>query len=309
MPPTSTVSLKKLVRDLWGPAFSISRWYSASHDGIDLPARDGQPVRAVAAGTVSFAKDARTLSTHEAGKGWAIGGGNVVNIDIDGNRTTQYAHLSRMYVSEGQHVSKGQVIGLVGGTGGMLKNGKQGGPGSTFFGPHLHFGLWDHRSNKMVNPTTFLLAARAGAVGLDDNGGGPTLGGWNDKVKFPTGHILTAEDTNTILATLKAEGYFGPNTPLPGLGEYQTQAVLRSFIGKPWNKDTQVAMQNAFGVAAQQNSPDAYLASVFGPFATIAANLTDPGLWVRILALLIGLAMAGYGIVSVLRASGEPSYA
>lgn len=56
--------------------------------------------------------------------------------------TTQYCHLSAIYVSEGQTVSKGQSIGAVGSTGNST-------------GPHLHFGVFDN-SGAFLNPESYL---------------------------------------------------------------------------------------------------------------------------------------------------------
>ena len=220
----------------------------------------------------------------------------------------QYAHLDRIYVKPGQYVKAGTIIGTVGSTGGTPNS-----PTASFgaSNAHLHFGVWDHKSNKMIEPTQFLLAAKAGWSDTttmrppDSYATTPDyLAGWGNKVAFPDGHVLTAADIDTIMGVLKSEGYFGPNTPLPGLGEYQTRSVLERYIGQPWTKTTQDSIAAAFGVAAQQNSPDAYLASVLGPFADIARNLSDPGLWVRVIALFVGIGVAGYGTINVLRATG-----
>ena len=83
------------------------------HLGVDYGAPTGTPVRVVADGVVDFA-------------GVQNGYGNVVYIQHRGNRVTVYAHLSRIHVRKGQHVSQGEHIGAVGSTGWAT-------------GPHLHF--------------------------------------------------------------------------------------------------------------------------------------------------------------------------
>jgi murein DD-endopeptidase MepM/ murein hydrolase activator NlpD len=52
--------------------------------------------------------------------------GNLVVIDHGNGLSTAYAHQSRVLVSAGQRVAKGQRVGLVGSTGAST-------------GPHLHF--------------------------------------------------------------------------------------------------------------------------------------------------------------------------
>jgi murein DD-endopeptidase MepM/ murein hydrolase activator NlpD len=83
------------------------------HLGVDYAAPTGTAVRSVGEGTVSFA-------------GWQNGYGNVVQVQHGGERTTLYAHLSRIDVRRGQRVDQGQRIGAVGMTGWAT-------------GPHLHF--------------------------------------------------------------------------------------------------------------------------------------------------------------------------
>lgn len=300
-----TAAELSLVRDLWGNAFRISRWWIPGHDGIDLPAKPGTQIRAVADGTVSYARDAR-LDAH-AGRAWAIGGGNVVNIDISPRFTTQYAHMQTIYVRAGQKVKKGQVIGTVGSTGGTPNS-----PNASFGveNSHLHFGLWDHETNKMIEPTRWLQAQRAGWT---DRGGetgsrGQGLGGFGNLITLPEGHILTNDDIDNMMDAMRDAGWFSKTDPVSGyLGEDAVHRVLQTFIGQPWDKGTQTAMQNSLNTASQTYDQNAILATVLGPFATIAANLTDPGLWVRILALLVGLAAAGYGIVGILRSTASPS--
>jgi murein DD-endopeptidase MepM/ murein hydrolase activator NlpD len=88
------------------------RW-GRMHEGIDLDAGYGSDVVAVAGGTV--------VST-----GWDGGYGYQVQISHGGGLVTRYAHLSRILVSDGESVDRGEVIGLVGSTGNST-------------GPHLHF--------------------------------------------------------------------------------------------------------------------------------------------------------------------------
>ena len=83
------------------------------HNGIDYAAPTGTPVRAVGDGVVDFA-------------GWQSGYGNVVELRHGNDRSTLYAHLSRIEVRRGQRVEQGQHIGAVGATGWAT-------------GPHLHF--------------------------------------------------------------------------------------------------------------------------------------------------------------------------
>ena len=83
------------------------------HLGVDYGAPTGTPVRSVGDGIVDFA-------------GWQNGYGNVVQVKHGGERSTLYAHLSRMDVKKGQRIQQGQRIGAVGTTGWST-------------GPHLHF--------------------------------------------------------------------------------------------------------------------------------------------------------------------------
>lgn len=83
------------------------------HTGIDFAADYGAPAVAAAPGTVIYAS-------------WMDYGGNTVQIDIGGGIMTMYCHLNEIFVSVGQTVNAGDVVGAVGATG--LANG-----------PHLHF--------------------------------------------------------------------------------------------------------------------------------------------------------------------------
>jgi murein DD-endopeptidase MepM/ murein hydrolase activator NlpD len=74
------------------------------HKGIDIPAAYGHPVRAAKSGVVIRADFSSSY-------------GNIVVIDHGGGFSTAYAHNSSLKVSQGQVVSQGQTIALVGSTG------------------------------------------------------------------------------------------------------------------------------------------------------------------------------------------------
>jgi murein DD-endopeptidase MepM/ murein hydrolase activator NlpD len=140
--------LKASVVALFGPGFRVSQEYWTKHDGVDIAAKSGTPLHAIAGGTVSYARN-EANDPEDPKRHWALGGGNVVNIDIGGNRTLQYAHLLSIDVNEGDRVTAGQVIGKVGKTGHAT-------------GSHVHFGLWDHKTNKMVKPYAYFASLVAG---------------------------------------------------------------------------------------------------------------------------------------------------
>jgi len=102
------------------------------HLGVDFAAPFGTPVRAVAAGVVSFA-------------GWVRELGRTVRIDHEGTLASAYGHLSRIapVVEPGTTVSQGEVIGYVGASG-------------LATGPHLHFALF--RDGQYVDPLAQMAA-------------------------------------------------------------------------------------------------------------------------------------------------------
>jgi murein DD-endopeptidase MepM/ murein hydrolase activator NlpD len=83
------------------------------HSGVDIGAPSGATIVAAGDGTVISAA-------------YNSGYGNMTMIDHGNGLVSVYGHQSRMLVSKGQHVTKGQKIGLVGSTGMAT-------------GPHLHF--------------------------------------------------------------------------------------------------------------------------------------------------------------------------
>jgi murein DD-endopeptidase MepM/ murein hydrolase activator NlpD len=89
------------------------RW-GRMHHGLDIAVPTGTEVKAAASGRVTYA-------------GWNSGGyGYLVTIDHGDGVETRYAHNSKVLVSVGQQVKRGQVIALSGNTGNST-------------GPHVHF--------------------------------------------------------------------------------------------------------------------------------------------------------------------------
>jgi len=120
-------------------------WYlphnMAGHEGIDLAAKTGDPVYAVADGDVHMVHPAPTGHNY----------GTHVRIDHAGGYQSIYAHLSALHVQEKQQVKAGQLIGLAGSTGNST-------------GPHLHFSLKKANADSpgypgnFIDPLPFLLA-------------------------------------------------------------------------------------------------------------------------------------------------------
>jgi murein DD-endopeptidase MepM/ murein hydrolase activator NlpD len=118
---------------IWPAAGPISSYFGPSHPlGIDIDfyANPNQPVRAAAAGTVTFAGGDACCSY-----------GLYVIIDHGNGFSTLYAHFSAIAVRTGQRVSQGQVIGAGGHTGYAT-------------GDHLHFEV--RRDDLVVNPLNYL---------------------------------------------------------------------------------------------------------------------------------------------------------
>jgi murein DD-endopeptidase MepM/ murein hydrolase activator NlpD len=98
------------------------------HDGIDLAAPAGTPVKTAAPGTVLFA-------------GEQMGYGLIVIVEHDGELITLYAHNRDLRVKTGQKVREGQVVSTVGDSGRTT-------------GPHLHFEV--RKKGVPVDPLDYL---------------------------------------------------------------------------------------------------------------------------------------------------------
>lgn len=109
------------------------------HKGVDIAAPRGTEIYAVEEGTVTFAGRQR-------------GYGNVIVIKHSDTYTTKYAHNSQNYVTKGETISKGQLIGLVGATGRAS-------------GAHVHFEV--RESGQAINPIRYL--SSIGTFQLSEN--------------------------------------------------------------------------------------------------------------------------------------------
>ena len=95
------------------------------HLAIDIVAKQDEPVKAVADGTVIFAS-------------WTQDSGYVIAIQHRGNLISMYKHNSDLLKNVGNFVTAGEVVSIIGNTGELTS------------GPHLHFELW--YNGNPINP-------------------------------------------------------------------------------------------------------------------------------------------------------------
>lgn len=113
-------------------SFAAERNGNRIHEGVDLLASIGTPVLASRAGIVVAAR-------------YSQGMGNFIIIHHPGNITSIYGHLSKIYVTKGEFVRQGEVIGAVGKTGNANFRDIQ---------PHLHFEV--KKAGISQNPLEYL---------------------------------------------------------------------------------------------------------------------------------------------------------
>jgi murein DD-endopeptidase MepM/ murein hydrolase activator NlpD len=115
--------------DVFGTQRTFNGQVQSTHQGLDFAVPTGTPVAALNSGTVLVARP-------------MFFEGNCVMIDHGQGLLTIYMHMSEFKVKEGEHVRRGQLIGLSGGTGRAS-------------GPHLHVAVrWE---GVYLDPATIFL--------------------------------------------------------------------------------------------------------------------------------------------------------
>lgn len=137
-----SASLKKAMGELFicpiSQSYKISSYFGhradpftgvpSNHTGVDLACPTGTPVNA-------------TMSGKIVQLGWSNIFGNYVIINHGNGYQTLYGHMSKILCRNGQNVSQGTRIGLVGSTGYST-------------GPHLHFTVY--KNGRLVDPLSLL---------------------------------------------------------------------------------------------------------------------------------------------------------
>ena len=110
---------------------TISQKFDATskHFAIDIVAKKGTPVKAIADGTVIFS-------------GWSADTGYVILLKHSNDFISVYKHNGNLLKQQGDYVKTGEVLASIGSTGELTT------------GPHLHFELW--KGGYAINPTNFI---------------------------------------------------------------------------------------------------------------------------------------------------------
>ena len=102
---------------------------NSKHFAVDIVAKTGTPIKAIADGTVLFS-------------GWNTETGYVIILKHANDYISVYKHNGNLLKQQGDLVKSGEVIATVGSTGELTT------------GPHLHFELWS--GGYAVNPTNLI---------------------------------------------------------------------------------------------------------------------------------------------------------
>lgn len=113
--------VKGVITSVFAPQFD--------HFGVDIVAKENEPVKAIADGTVILSA-------------WTLETGYVINIQHSNELISIYKHNSVLLKKIGDVVRGGEIISIIGNTGELSS------------GPHLHFELW--YKGTPLNPQEFI---------------------------------------------------------------------------------------------------------------------------------------------------------
>ena len=103
---------------------------SQEHFGVDIAAKENEPIKATLDGTVLFA-------------GWTSETGYTIEIQHTNNLVSAYKHCSVLLKKAGQFVKAGEAIAVIGNSGEQTS------------GPHLHFELW--YNGNAIDPQEYMV--------------------------------------------------------------------------------------------------------------------------------------------------------
>ena len=111
------MSVHECYATITSPFGATGEMWGSGHGGTDYARNTGEPVYAYESGTIGYTGTS----------GW---GGGLVGMALDGGDYAGWAHLDPIWVTPGQRVEQGTIIGLVAGYG---QN-----HGTQWTGPHIH---------------------------------------------------------------------------------------------------------------------------------------------------------------------------
>jgi murein DD-endopeptidase MepM/ murein hydrolase activator NlpD len=206
-------------------ALGTKRSDGTTHGGTDYNYSYGDAVKAVADGVVTVA-----VNTHKYQDNSGRSMGNYVCIlhtAADGKEYTSiYGHLSEVFVSKDQVVTKGQTIGKAGNTGNTRPKATNYDP---YAGTHLHFEIREGRQTvggvgKSVSPQA---AKTIGSTGASTLGSSNTPGA---STSFALDQKLTQEQFTAAQSQMAVPGNVqGAMTALAGIYSGDTDKILSSL--------------------------------------------------------------------------------
>lgn len=183
------------------------------HNGVDVV-----PVSGVADTVIAHSEgEVVTVQTGQVNDTSATGAaswGNYVKILHPNGMYTLYAHLADVDVHEGDHVYRGQPLGLMGDTG-------------RAFGAHLHFEVYEAETSR-INPEPYLNADLPG-METEQDGWTWWKGAWSDFRSWLSGVMGKPDNMDTI---------FVPGVDSGGEGEEDSEwsflDLLKAIVDGIW---------------------------------------------------------------------------